>query len=223
MTGRAPTSRPRGIGRPPKTSREAIVEGVIALLARNADPAVSMQQIAGEIGVSPMALYNYFENRDELMQAVTERLMADFRVELGAGAGWREDVTAWAHAVHAHFRRHPYLLNFLTWGEHYSIAWLSVSALIPAALARAGLAGPALARASSWVTGSIMGAVYFELWSARSQPLGEDDLARIPEPHRSHTATLRAYAAEPDFLDQAFRFNLERTLDALELYVAAPR
>jgi AcrR family transcriptional regulator len=215
------TLRPRGIGRPPKTSREAIIEGVIALLTRNADPAVSIHQIAREIGVSSMAIYNYFESRNALMQAVTGRLMEDCRVEVKPGASWRERLTAWAYAVRAHFRRHPYLVNFLTWGDHYSVAWLTTSALIPDALAAGGLTGRALAEASSWVTNVIMGAISFELWSAKGQhPLSEEDLSQIPVPYRAHTASMHAYASEPDFLDQAFRFNLERMLDALARFMA---
>ena len=225
MTNRAAESpkklRPRTIGRPPKTSREAIIDGVITLLTRNADPSVSIHQIAREIGVSSMAIYNYFANRDELMQAVTQRLMADCRVEVSSEAPWRERITAWANAVRAHFRRHPYLVNFLTFGEHYSVAWLTTSAQIPEALTSAGLEGRALAQASSWITNVIMGAIAFELWSAKGQhPLSEEDLAQIPEPYRSHTAVQHRYGSEPDFLDQAFRFNLERMLEATERFIA---
>lgn len=212
--------RARSIGRPPKTSREAIVEGVIALLTRNPDANVSVHQIAREIGLSSMAIYNYFANRDELMQAVTQRLMSECAVEVSDAAPWREKIMAWSRAVRLHFRRYPYLVNFLTWEEHYSVAWLRTTALIPEALRSTGLSDRALTQVSTWVTGSIMGAINFELWAAKGQhALSQADLAQIDEPYRTHTAAIHRYGEQPDFLDQAFQFNLDRLLDALDLFI----
>lgn len=68
---------------------------------------------------------------------------------------------------------------------------------------------------SSW------GAIGFELWSAAGRhPRSEEDLLKIPEPFRTHTANMHRYGSEPAFLDRVFRFNLDRMFDALERFMA---
>jgi AcrR family transcriptional regulator len=211
----------RSPGRPPKTSRQEIVACVVAILEKNPQQSVSITQIAREIGIAPMAIYNYFANRDELLQTVTQNLMEEFRLELAEGADWRAKITAWAHATHRHFRRYPHLIHLLTWEGHTSVAWLKHSAIVTEALADVGLAPRELAPAVLWVWSSIMGAVNSELsWASSHPTLSDEDLARMEEPLRGHMRALRDFTAGGGHFDSAFQYNLERTLDGLAGVIA---
>jgi AcrR family transcriptional regulator len=50
-----------------------IVDAALRILQKEGPDAVSMRQIARAVGVTPMALYHHFPNRDALLQAATDQ------------------------------------------------------------------------------------------------------------------------------------------------------
>jgi TetR/AcrR family transcriptional regulator, tetracycline repressor protein len=210
-----------GRGRPPKTSREAIVTRAIAILEREPDAGISINRIAREIGIAPMAIYNYFANRDALLQAVTEAMMAGLELPPASGT-WEQQLAAWATSVRAHFRRYPHLIHLLSWEGHASTAWLKHSALIIELLAAAGIEGRELARLTLWVWGSIMGAINEELFE-RDAPrtLGADELAQLDEPLRGRMRDLLRFTRNGRHHDDLFAFNLERIIATVAAAIAA--
>ena len=56
--------------------RERILDAAMAVLQENGPDAITVRAIAGRVGVSPMALYTYFENRAALLAALRERQRA---------------------------------------------------------------------------------------------------------------------------------------------------
>ncbi len=75
--------------------RDLIVDVAIRLLQRKGLKAVTIRNIAERLNVGTMTLYTYFESRDELRQAMTQRgfeLLAGGCQEastLGTEQGWR--------------------------------------------------------------------------------------------------------------------------------------
>jgi AcrR family transcriptional regulator len=58
-----------------KDMRERIAEAALAILEREGAQAVSMRRIAQEVGVTPMAIYHHYANREALLQALVWREM----------------------------------------------------------------------------------------------------------------------------------------------------
>ena len=56
-----------------KDMRERIAEAALAILEREGAQAVSMRRIAQEVGVTPMAIYHHYANREALLQALVYR------------------------------------------------------------------------------------------------------------------------------------------------------
>jgi AcrR family transcriptional regulator len=56
--------------------RERILDATVAILKEEGPNALSIRAIAERVGVSHMALYTYFENRDTLMAALRQRQRA---------------------------------------------------------------------------------------------------------------------------------------------------
>ena len=52
----------------------AIREAAVLLIARHGFEAVSMRQLAAEVGVQAAALYRYFPNKEELLSMVTSKV-----------------------------------------------------------------------------------------------------------------------------------------------------
>lgn len=57
--------------------RRQILRAAVPLMERSGSPAVSMQAIADEAGVSVGLIYRYFASKQELVQAVTEGVLDD--------------------------------------------------------------------------------------------------------------------------------------------------
>ncbi|MDF0531434.1 TetR/AcrR family transcriptional regulator [Tsukamurella sp. 8F] len=55
------------VGRPPTTSREAIVERALAMLDANGVDGLTMRELAADVGVTPMALYRHVGDKESLL------------------------------------------------------------------------------------------------------------------------------------------------------------
>jgi len=62
-------------------TRERIVTAALALVDREGLSALSMRRLGAELGVDPMAIYYYVPNKDALLDAIVEAVMAE--IDLG--------------------------------------------------------------------------------------------------------------------------------------------
>ena len=64
-------------------SRAAIVERALTVMDTEGPDAVTIRRIAQEFGVTPMALYWHVANKDELLAAMGDALLADVDATAG--------------------------------------------------------------------------------------------------------------------------------------------
>ncbi len=98
--------RRRGITPRPPLSREVIVDAALAVIEGGGGSALTMRRVADQIGVSASALYGYVANKEELVQLVFERIIAEIPDFTGDG-DWRDMMRESAREMLAIFRRHP--------------------------------------------------------------------------------------------------------------------
>ncbi|MDQ6898493.1 MAG: TetR/AcrR family transcriptional regulator C-terminal domain-containing protein [Candidatus Dormibacteraeota bacterium] len=67
----------RATGRPPRLSRQAVIERAIAILEADGIEALTMRRLARDLESSPMALYGHVRDKDELLVAVLDRRAAE--------------------------------------------------------------------------------------------------------------------------------------------------
>ena len=71
-----------------------------------------MRAVSSRLGVRSMSLYRYVQDRDELFDAVVERIVNELaddpEVELRPVDGWRPYLTGMAHGVRRYARAHPH-------------------------------------------------------------------------------------------------------------------
>ena len=60
----------------PRLSRDAILDRALAIADADGVDALSVRRLARELGVTPMALYWHFENKEALLHALGDRLLA---------------------------------------------------------------------------------------------------------------------------------------------------
>jgi AcrR family transcriptional regulator len=106
-TAHARRSRPgRGL------SLERIVTATLELVDEQGIGAASMRAVASRLGVRSMSLYRYVRDRDELLDAVVERIVNELaddpQVQLRPVGGWRPYLTGMAYGVRRYARAHPH-------------------------------------------------------------------------------------------------------------------
>lgn len=90
----------------PELSREALVDHALDLADREGLDAVAIRRIATDFGVTPMALYWHVKNKDELLDAMGDRLFEALAVPAPEG-DWLEQVRGAVTCLVDALRRHP--------------------------------------------------------------------------------------------------------------------
>ncbi len=70
------TRNTRRVGRPSSTSKEQILAVALQLAQQQDLAALSLRQLAKELGISPTSLYRYFENKQQLLTAIGESVLS---------------------------------------------------------------------------------------------------------------------------------------------------
>lgn len=204
-------------GRPARISRELILDNA-ARLAENAPGELpSMNGIARAMKISPMAIYTYFANKDELLQALSDRLLTDFMLHIPEDAEPLDAVIAWAHAMRAHVLANPQLVQVLVWeGGHTSVAWLERGMAVSEALGRMGFTGAARAQATLWVWHVAMGAINVELRNGDlPQNMTQQELASLDPATRGEVEQMLKLTFGAQFAEDFFAYQLDRMCEGL--------
>ena len=87
-------------------TRDSILDATLELAEQQGLAAVSMRAVAGRLGVTPMALYNHVANKQELLDGLVERLLAELPAP-DPDKPWREQLDTLASSLRATAKRHP--------------------------------------------------------------------------------------------------------------------
>jgi TetR/AcrR family tetracycline transcriptional repressor len=110
------SARPaRRRGAPPagqRLTRDTVIIQATQLIARDGLAAFSLRGLADALGVSPNALYNHVVNREDLLDAVTDRFVASVRFPAGQQP-WPGWVRAVAAGLRSQLIEHPGLTELM--------------------------------------------------------------------------------------------------------------
>jgi AcrR family transcriptional regulator len=79
-------------------NRDRILAGAVALIEREGPGALSMRRLGARLGVEAMSIYHHFASRDELLDAIGDRLLEPLN-ELELGGSWDEACRRFATAL----------------------------------------------------------------------------------------------------------------------------
>lgn len=89
-------------------SRERVLGTAMDLADREGIEALSMRNLARELGIEAMSLYHYVKSKDELLADLTDRVMREIELPRARAAGWKGAIRTMAVSYHAALRRHPW-------------------------------------------------------------------------------------------------------------------
>ncbi|MGA8368600.1 MAG: TetR family transcriptional regulator [Acidimicrobiales bacterium] len=81
-----------------------IVEAALDILKEDGLDAVSMRTVAARLGVSPVPVYNRVGNKESLLSAMAEHVLADFAPRPRRDEEWQSYAMRWATALRARLR-----------------------------------------------------------------------------------------------------------------------
>lgn len=97
--------RRRGPGRPPRISREQILDAAFALVAETG--TLVMSDVGQRLGVDGSSIYRYFRGKGELVSAMADAFSLPLREELPLTDSWRTDIEVRLRRLERHYRRQP--------------------------------------------------------------------------------------------------------------------
>ncbi|MCT9934091.1 TetR family transcriptional regulator [Planotetraspora sp. A-T 1434] len=102
------------MGAAEKLTRQTVVDKAVELADAEGFDAVTIRRLAQELGVTPMALYWHFKNKDLLLQGVADHVLAEVTPEFDPAAPWNARLRAMVEALLRVLRRHPSLTSIFS-------------------------------------------------------------------------------------------------------------
>ncbi|BBA97565.1 putative TetR family transcriptional regulator [Actinacidiphila reveromycinica] len=93
---------------------DRILDAAITLLDRDGTEAFTMRALAERLGVAPMAIYSHFRGKDEISDAVAQRLLDTVELPGACGAHPDRELREVCLGVYRLFTEHPSALQLLT-------------------------------------------------------------------------------------------------------------
>lgn len=85
---------------------QVVIARALALADAEGLGAVTIRRLARDLGVTPMALYWHFRNKDELLDGVAASMFAEVDLSRDASASWREQLRAVLGSIVGVLRAH---------------------------------------------------------------------------------------------------------------------
>jgi TetR/AcrR family transcriptional regulator, tetracycline repressor protein len=109
-------------------SRELIIETAIDFVDKRGLTALTMRRLGKQLGVEAMSLYRYVNGREDLLEGVVDRMVAELHrrpddEQLQPTNGWQAYLQWLAHAVRALAREHPNVFPLIA-TRHPAAPWI---------------------------------------------------------------------------------------------------
>jgi TetR/AcrR family transcriptional regulator, tetracycline repressor protein len=125
---------------PDKTrlTKQAVVDRALALGDAEGLEALTIRRLATELGVTPMALYWHFRNKEELLAGLGDQIWSELDTDVDESAPWDKQLRGILESLLHVLRAHPCASQVLLEGEKTSDAALIASETALAVLGRGG-------------------------------------------------------------------------------------
>lgn len=210
------TSEPRDT-----LTRERVLCAGIELADERGIGALTMRELAARLGIEAASLYNHVNNKDDLLGAMTDRVVSEIDVPSDA-ADWKDAMRRRAISARDVFERHPWASAVIDSRQHSGPAQLSYADRVLGTLLAAGFSPRAAANAFLILDTYIHG--FQRHQSSLALPDGVDTLDVAEEILKDLTAdaypslirVAHDFATAPHDESAVFEFGLDLILDGLQ-------
>ena len=204
-----------------RLSRDVIVDAYLRLVEAEEGDDISLRRLGSELGVDPTAVYRHFRDKDEIIAAAADRLLAQV-IEAdetdGAAGGWRERLRGLLLALRRGYLLHPRALRALQLAPPKLENGFGNVERCLALLREAGLGEDEVAVAYEALETYTIGATVFDARATEESLAGWRQVFRRLPPGRFPNLVSTADSLYRD-IDVAFSYGLDLMLDAIELRI----
>lgn len=196
------------------------MSGAVDLADAHGIEALTMRSLAVHLQAKPMSLYRHVAGKDELLDAMVERLYAGMERPDPGRPDWRAELRRRSASVRSTLVAHPWALGLLESrsGPARPATFAHTEAVLATLLA-AGFPPLLASRAFVALDSFVYGFAVQEVTMPSTDPHAEHsvELAPVMEQYPSMLATSRAVAADPDYSFAAeFDAGLDLVLDGID-------
>ena len=213
-------SRPRSA-----LSRDRVVEAAVRVADDGGLSAVSMRNVAADLGVEAMSLYHHIANKDALLDALVEWIFTEITLP-APDVPWRQAMRERAAAARDTLSRHPWALGLIESRLSPGPALLRHHDTVLSHLRRGGFSVPLAAHAFSVIDAYVYGFVLTETSlpfedGDQVQEVATDMLREMAtDAYPALTELITEHALQPGYSYAAeFDFGLDLILDGLESHL----
>ena len=136
-----------------RLTKTAVVDQALKLADADGVEALTIRRLADQLGVTPMAIYWHFKNKEQLVSAVADHVMSEARPDVDPAAPWDRRLRVMVEALLRVMRQHPSAPALLMAADKNGIEALNRAT--EAALELLGQAGFSLAEGFQ-IAGSVL-------------------------------------------------------------------
>ena len=100
-------------GKPPVLTEDQIVNAALEVIRTEGLEALSMRRLSRELGRSAMAAYWYVEDKQQLLNLVAKKMLAEVALPNPKSGTWDERLRKVVEAIDAKLREHPGIAEIL--------------------------------------------------------------------------------------------------------------
>ncbi|MFE2872378.1 TetR/AcrR family transcriptional regulator C-terminal domain-containing protein [Embleya sp. NPDC059259] len=215
---------------PPRTdaelTRERVVSAAVAIADERGLAAVSMRQIAAELGVAAMSLYRHVPGKEDLLAAMADSVFGEPPLPSHEQVGWRVRLETSARLQWQMYRRHPWLAHVMSMTRplptvrgmaHVEWAMAEFTGLPPKVMMHIAVT------LLNYVRGTAVN-IATEFEAERATGISSDEWMQAQDAtmdlilRSGHFPMYAAALTDPELemdLDSLFDFGLERLLDGI--------
>lgn len=97
-----------------RLTRQRLVTAALELVDEHGSDALSMRSLAERVDRQVSSLYNHVTNRDDLIEAIRARVVADIDTAAFSEQAWDAALAEWARSYLTAFAAHPNVIRLLT-------------------------------------------------------------------------------------------------------------
>lgn len=142
-----------------RLSRSAVVDRALRLADAEGVDALTIRRLAQELGVTPMALYWHFRNKDELITGLSDRIWSEIRSDIDPAAHWSDQLRYLLESLVGVLRIHASASALLVSGDKLGRSHWQVTEVALDVLASAGfdpVHAAEIARSALWAALSLV-------------------------------------------------------------------
>jgi TetR/AcrR family transcriptional regulator, tetracycline repressor protein len=136
-----------------RLTRTAVVDRALTLVDKSGLDALTIRKLATELGVTPMALYWHFRNKDELISGLADRIWGEIRSDVDPSAGWPRQLRGLLESLIEVLRAHASASSLLLGSDKLGQSFWQVTEATLEVLHRAGfdsLRASEIAKSALW-------------------------------------------------------------------------